>query len=711
MQKHLQISLVLLLTLMSFSLKAQIVNIPDANFKNALITLGIDKNGDGEIQESEALEVTYLTIPYNNISDLTGIEFFKNLSVLECYSNNLTSLDVNMLSKLYHLDCADNQLTSLDVSNLSNLTYLYCYDNQLSNIDVSNLTQLYNLSCGRNQLSNLNVSSLVNLEYLHCDNNKLTTLDAQSPVKLVALICTYNPLLEVIYVKNNIYNKDYFELFEGNLNLKYICTDANETSEFKQTAIDFGYPNVIISSFCNSAGEGEYYTLFGNAKLDMNNNGCEEGDMIYPNLKVKITNASESDYIYSDINGIFYAAFNADTVSFQPILDHPNYFIVNPKTATFTLPDTISPSFCITPNGVHNDLSISVIPTIAARPGFSDATYKVVYKNQGTTTQSGTVAFNYDETKMNFISASPIADNTSAGNVSYDFSNLAPFETRSALITMRTNSPTDNPAINSGDVLEFTSTITGATDETPDDNLATLNQTVVGSFDPNDKTCLEGEIVSPELIGKNVHYLIRFENTGTANAENIVVTDFIDTTVFEISTMQITDASHICHTQISQGNKVQFIFSDIQLPFTEPDKHGYVAFSIKLKEDLVIGDSIKNKADIFFDYNLPIQTNIAAAEINYKTVTYIGKNQTLQGSLDIYPNPSNGQFTLELKANIKAPVQISILNVEGQVVFAKTLNHQNQSNLPLDLKHLAKGVYLIKAQIENDVLSKKVVIQ
>jgi uncharacterized repeat protein (TIGR01451 family) len=64
-----------------------------------------------------------------------------------------------------------------------------------------------------------------------------------------------------------------------------------------------------------------------------------------------------------------------------------------------------------------------------------------------------------------------------------------------------------------------------------------LNQTVVGSFDPNDKTCLEGEIVSPELIGKNVHYLIRFENTGTANAENIVVTDYIDTTVFDINTL------------------------------------------------------------------------------------------------------------------------------------------------------------------------------
>ena len=81
------------------------------------------------------------------------------------------------------------------------------------------------------------------------------------------------------------------------------------------------------------------------------------------------------------------------------------------------------------------------------------------------------------------------------------------------------------------------------------------------------------------------------------------------------------------------------------------------------------------------------------------------------GVLDVYPNPSNGQFALELKANIKAPAQISILNVEGKVVFAKSLNHQNQSNLSLDLKHLAKGVYLIKVQSDGNTIVKRVLVQ
>ncbi|HUH73600.1 MAG TPA: T9SS type A sorting domain-containing protein [Chitinophagales bacterium] len=699
----------------------------ECNLRDVLIsnsdsieTIDFRKNQIEILDISSLTNLREILCDNNQISDLkTGVH--DKLETISCSNNQISKIEFKPLNSLTYLECSNNLLKELDLSNIVNIGALRCNNNQLSSIDLCPLKDLQILDCSGNQLKELDVSQHKMLYTLNCSRNQLTQLDISFLGTLMDFNCTYNPL-EILYIKNGIYNMmscpyspPYpcykYQIFDSVPHLKYICTDASEIEEFKQVAINNGYSNIIINSFCSSFIDGTFYTLNGQIKLDLDNDGCDETDLNFPYAKTKIFNAIDTGFIIAGTDGNFSTDLNAGTYTFQPVINYSNYYTVHPETATITLPDTISPAFCIKPNGIHNDLTVAIIPVRAARPGFSDATYKVVYKNKGNTTQSGTFTFNYDEDKMNFISSSPIADNTGAGNVSFYFSNLKPFETRSALIAMRTNSPTDNPAVNSGDVLEFTATIIGAIDETPEDNLATLTQTVVGSFDPNDKTCLEGEIVSPELIGKNVHYLIRFENTGTANAENIVVTDYIDTAVFDISTLQITDASHTCHTQISQGNKVQFIFNDIQLPFTEPDKHGYVAFSIKLKEDLVIGDSIKNKADIFFDYNLPIETNIASAEINYRTITYIGKNQTLQGSLDIYPNPSNGQFVLELKANIKAPVQISILNVEGKTVFAKSINHQNQSNLSLDLKHLAKGIYLIKAQIENEVVSEKVLIQ
>ena len=140
-----------------------------------------------------------------------------------------------------------------------------------------------------------------------------------------------------------------------------------------------------------------------------------------------------------------------------------------------------------------------------------------------------------------------------------------------------------------------------------------MNQTVVNSFDPNDKTCLEGDIVTPDLIGEYVNYVIRFENTGTYPAENIVVKDIIDLSKFDISTLIPIKASHSYGTKISDGNKVEFIFEKINLPFDNANNDGYIAFKIKTLSTLVVGDSFANEASIYFDYNFPIVTNKATS--------------------------------------------------------------------------------------------------
>ena len=67
--------------------------IPDQNFLNALIDLGVDTNGDSIISPAEAEAITYLSISERNISDLKGIEFFINLDTLICSFNQLSSLN------------------------------------------------------------------------------------------------------------------------------------------------------------------------------------------------------------------------------------------------------------------------------------------------------------------------------------------------------------------------------------------------------------------------------------------------------------------------------------------------------------------------------------------------------------------------------------------------------------------------------------------
>ena len=87
------------------------VNIPDDMFLNALIKAGVDTNGDGQISNKEAWEITFLDLVYHGISDLTGIELFVNLDTLICSYNKLTTLDVSNNTALILLDCQYNDLT------------------------------------------------------------------------------------------------------------------------------------------------------------------------------------------------------------------------------------------------------------------------------------------------------------------------------------------------------------------------------------------------------------------------------------------------------------------------------------------------------------------------------------------------------------------------------------------------------------------------
>ncbi len=224
----------------------------------------------------------------------------------------------------------------------------------------------------------------------------------------------------------------------------------------------------------------------------------------------------------------------------------------------------------------------------------------------------------FDDLRTDFVSATPTVDTQLVNTLIWNFSNLQPFETRVINLTLNVNTPLEIPAVNNGDILDFIATINASViDETPLDNEFNFNQTVVNSYDPNDKTCLEGNTITPENIGKYMHYNINFENIGTADAVNIVVKDIIDTTKFDINSLQLLYASHAVETKIS-GNKVEFIFKNINLPPTIQNPiggHGNVLFKIKTLPTLVIGDQVSNTANIFFDYNAPIQTNEARTTI------------------------------------------------------------------------------------------------
>ncbi|KIA99487.1 internalin [Flavobacterium sp. KMS] len=790
--------LLLALTFFSF-VNAQTITIPDTNFKAKLLEadvtnkiaqnlngeyIKIDLNGDGEIQESEALQITGLIITKSSISTLEGIKKFKNLSYLDCSENQLTELDVsdmislqnlflsynqvvnlnlkglvylerlscgnNLLDKLNieglnnitHLGYNDNKLTNVDISSLTKLSDLSCGGNPLVKLDLKGLTNLYSLFCGNNGLTTLDLNGLTRLAMLGCENNYLTNLDLKGSVNLTWLECTNNklktldlsglnkiemlacgsnefttlnienlgkigyftinnsPFLETIFMKNGTPRYTSFS-YHPSPNLKYICTDDYKVSSLNQSLIKNGNVNCVVSSYCSFIPGGPLYSIQGKIALDKNNNGCDASDINVSNMKFSITDGVTKGNFITNESGNYSISVPQGSHTITPLLENPSYFNVYPASIqtnpTFT--GQVLQNFCLSPNKVRKDLEIVLLAIEAARPGF-DASYKIIYKNKGNATQSGSVSLTYNDAVLDMVSSSSALSSQSVNNVSWSFIDLKPFETREIKIVFNVNSPMETPAVNNDDILSYTATISSTdTDETPSDNIFTLNQKVVGSYDPNDKTCLEGDVITSSLIGEYVHYMIRFENTGTYPAQNVVVTDIIDLTKFDISTLIPTNASHSYITKISDKNKVEFIFENIQLPFDNANNDGYIAFKIKTLPTLSVGDSFQNEANIFFDYNFPILTNKAIS--TFKTLGI--QDFEFSNYLSVYPVPAKEILNVSAKGNIEIK-SMAVYNLLGQLVIAVP-NAKNTKTI--DVSPLKTGTYFLSIKSDKGTSNTK----
>ena len=209
-------------------------NFPDANFCS-FVASSFDEDNDNYLSDTEINAVESINCADKGISDLAGISHFTALETLNCFNNQLTSLDVSKNTALTYLDCYGNQLTSLDVSKNTALTYLDCGRNQLTSLDVSKNTALTELDCRSNQLTKLDVSKNTALTELDCRSNQLTKLDVSKNTALTTLYCWDNQLTKLDVSKNTAltdlacYNNQLTSLdVSKNTALTYLDCDNNQ---------------------------------------------------------------------------------------------------------------------------------------------------------------------------------------------------------------------------------------------------------------------------------------------------------------------------------------------------------------------------------------------------------------------------------------------------------------------------------------------------
>jgi uncharacterized repeat protein (TIGR01451 family) len=540
------------------------------------------------------------------------------------------------------------------------------------------------LDLSQTQVAKLYVSNCPNLAYINIKNSRLiegNILGRQDNTALPG-----PPPLPPLAISNNP-------------NLTFICCDPDEVFMVMNHG-NFYSPidaNISVSSYCTFAPGGGYNTIMGSVTLD-----CGGANVPMSLQRITIDDGLQNGIAFTNGIGnyVVYAASGTQTVTLQSV--NPAYFTATPANYTFNFSGTgtaETADFCLQPNGVRPDLEVTILPLTAARPGFG-ALYKIVYHNQGNQVQSGSVVLTFDDVVLDVNLVVPTATTSTANTITWDFSNLNPFENREITINFQINSPTDTPPVNIGDVLHYTVALnTAETDETPADNQMTFNQTTVGSFDPNDKAVVEGAAISTSQIDDYLHYVVRFQNTGTAAAENIVVKDLLETNL-DWSTLQMVSSSHSYRSTLTAGNRLEVFYESINLPPSSTDEqgsHGYIAFKIKPKSTVVENDVIQNTANIYFDFNFPIVTNTVAT-----TVSNLGTPNFNQKKLfTVYPNPTNNILNISLSDN-DTITAVTICNTLGQKVM-------NDNVKTLDVSSLTAGTYLITVATDKGKATQKII--
>lgn len=681
----------------------------------------------------------------NNLTSL-DVSGLTNLETLNCYSNELTGLDVSSLVNLKYLDCGSNHIASIDMSNLqnlisfnisnnelndinivglTNLTTFYCSGNHITSLDLSTNQNLKNLDYSYNIIPNLDVSSLTNLNYLgleatqsttldvgnlvnlqtlYCDNNQLTTLDINNSPFLNDLRCNDN-LLATLFLKNGK-NEQNISLY-NNPTLQYVCADNGQLESIQTMLNNLAMNATVSNSYCTFSPGGDHNTITGITIFDANNDGCDVTDVVNPFIRLNINDTLVDGATVTNINGTYNFYTDAGNYTISPNTENPTWFNFSPPSADFnfiTNDNNISTqNFCINAVGTHQDVEIVFSQIEQARPGF-DAAYKIVFKNKGNQMQSGTVSLQFDDDRTDFISASPVVDVTAPNTLSWNYTNLMPFENRSIELTLNINPPTETveTPVNNGDFLNFVASVPVSGDELPTDNQFPYRQLVVGSYDPNQIACLEGNTVSPTEIGEYLHYMVNFENLGTFYAENVVVRLDIDDTKFDMNSLQLLNSSNPSSTRIV-GHTVEFILQDINLAAaagTPPvGGHGDVLFKIKTKDNLEANDTVLQRAGIYFDYNFPVETN--NAETTFAELS--NPISEFDNSVKVYPNPTNSFINISSEFGIES---IQLYDIQGRILET---HFETSTFTKIDISGKSNGIYFLKIKTDKGSKVEKIV--
>jgi uncharacterized repeat protein (TIGR01451 family) len=328
-------------------------------------------------------------------------------------------------------------------------------------------------------------------------------------------------------------------------------------------------------------------------------------------------------------------------------------------------------------------------------------------ENTGTNFLNGVISYTKHDS-VNVVSTIALPDSIIQNVYYWHYHNLAPFQHQSVELLVDKPDTMGFPfrSIAYADVRDTLNTIMLAQTDT-------AYEIVTCSYDPNEK------IVSPvkaimgqnyTQIGQTLTYTIRFQNTGTATAQNIAVVDTLSSNL-SLNSFHFVSSSFPVDIHSEAGGVITFIFYGINLPDSaanEPGSHGYVQFTVDAIPGIANNTLVQNTASVYFDLNAPVQTSTASTTFVTVIPTGVSENENDNTGIYIYPNPSDGKIVITSAAIPKANDYLVVFDNTGKMILRKPFDTKEQQ---LDFSSYAAGIYAVKIVQEHKVSVFKLAVK
>jgi uncharacterized repeat protein (TIGR01451 family) len=609
---------------------------------------------------------------YNVTVDQTWLSnnnyVISNASDLQMTINSTTNSDTAVII----LNCAGS------TSNLCLNGYAYC-DANFNNIFDQGETVFANVPLTIN-------NNGVNYQ-VYTNNNGYYTLNYAGTVGSPTIIqvnglwmsqnnCTTQSMVSTVLATNCASPTTF--------NVPFICTSCSTTSMC-----------AAVQVFCDANGNGMMdngEVPLINAPVAIYSNSGQNPTTIYTNtagFAILCGNYYTTTGSYAVINPLWLQQ-NGYTVTASTIPLYPNT-LPTPNAA-------LIPVNCSGTNNACDDLWTTVTPWIGYYQN-TTATIRLNIGNYGPgTATTYTVTLSYPVGVSPVLSSISIPGYTISGNtISWNLTNAAPGYSFTDFIQFTIPSGIMNTTQHF-----YTSNIsaTGSnTDCNYQNNDGSLLQIVGNSYDPNDKNVNLPEELS-SVVTDHLTYTIRFQNTGTAPAQNIHILDTLSANL-DWTTFDLIYTSHNMHT-VDLGNGIRrFEFPEIWLPDSttnEPLSHGMIVYRIKESSTNITGDEIFNTAYIYFDWNPAIVTNTT-----YNVNGALGLDE-LNNLISVYPNPASTYFTVQSETEME---WITLTDMSGKQIQHTTADGTSQT---VGVENLEKGIYILSVKTSMGIRSSKLLV-